>query len=106
MKKIIGSHGECLPPVFLYLDDIEQIVDVFKEVATSVNISTGENELESLSEIDQLGKKTLHSFYLSIREPYISLDMQPYRIWLHIHKDDPLSRGVFEKIKKILYSRQ
>lgn len=106
MRKIIGSHGERLPPVNLYLDDIEQIIDTLKEVSIKVSISTDSYELTSLSEIKDLNKDTVHSMRLSVMEPHISIDMNPDGIWLYMSKDEAASRGVFEKIKKIMLDRR
>ena len=42
----------------------------------------------------------------SISEPHISLALTPAHIFLYIGKDDPVSRGIFEKIKNVLVQRK
>ncbi len=102
MQKLTKSHGEHLRPVTLYLEDLEHIVDVLSEVSDKVSISTGDYALEDLKQLTELKRESINELSLSIKEPYVSLDLMPNSIWLYISKDDAVSRGAFEKIKQVL----
>lgn len=105
MQKKIRSHGEVLKPVTLYLDDLEKIVDILRQVSDSAEISTKETILSNLNELTKLKRESLNELYIRLDEPYISLNLMPNTIWLFIGKDEPISRGLFEQIKHVLGRR-
>jgi len=106
VKRIRQSHGEELKPVALYLDDLERIIEIFKEASDDVRILTSEYELDSIDEFRNLHEETLNYLKISISEPFVSLELKPNGIWLFISEDELISRGVFEKIKQLLHSRR
>ena len=106
MKKIKKSHRKMIEPVVLYFDDLEKIIEIFKEASNDIEISTDEYELETIKEIKESDKEILNSLSIMIHEPYVSLELKPNEVWLYISEDEPVSRGVFEKIKQLLSSRR
>lgn len=102
MRKVVGSYGEEIKPVRLYLDDLKEIVSILEGSCEEVDIQTDDVLLDSLDEIGDLKKEVLNNLTISGRNPYVSLSMQPYHIWLYIHKDTPQSRGLFQKVKLVL----
>lgn len=106
MQRKPQSYGEQLKPVRLYIDDLEQIVEVLQEVATDVEISTDEYTLTDIGQLPELKREFFTFLELATREPYISVNLKPNGIWLYIAKDDMVSRGAFEKIKRILVKRK
>jgi hypothetical protein len=102
MRKAIGSYGEELKPVCLYLDDLKEIVSILEGTCEKIDIQTDDVLLDSLDEIGDLKKEILNNLTISGKNPYVSLSMQPYRIWLYIHEDTPESRGLFQKVKLVL----
>jgi len=106
MKKVPQSHGEQLKPVKIYFDDLKEIIDILKTTCKQIKIQTEEYLLDDLNELSALKKEILHSLTITGLNPYICLDMTPYRISLYINEDSPESRGLFEKIKEILVRRR
>jgi len=106
MKKKSQSHGEHLRPVKLYLEDVEEIARYMLEASEELKIASHGFELDEVSELSQIKRKYLTDVSLSIRDPYVSLQMSPNGIWLYIMSDDPTSRGVFEKIKALMNKRK
>jgi len=55
MKKIVGHHSEDLKPVKLYLDDLEEIIDILEAGSCkNITIQVGDIQLDSLNEIKEL----------------------------------------------------
>ncbi len=106
MEKIIRPLSENLKPATLYLDDIENIIDTLRTVSSEVIISTREYLLKDLQELRELKKEQLTHLEIEIHEPYVSISFEPHRIWLYIAKDEPISRGLFEKVKEIVSRRE
>lgn len=102
MQKIVQSLGEHLKPVWLYLDDVEQIVEIFRQVSSDVSISTKEFALSDLKQLTELKKEFITDLHIQIREPYVSLSLESNRIWLYAQKDEAVSRGLFEQVKQVL----
>jgi len=106
MQKLTKSLSEHLPPVKLFLDDLEQIVEILQEVSKKVKISTNDYAFEDLKELVNKKYESINKLHISISDPYVSLDLESYGISLYIEKDEPISRGLFEKIKQILIQRK
>ena len=102
MEKLIKPFGESQKPVILYMDDIDKIVEIIGQASQKVEISTEDYVIQDLKQLSELKHEFLNELNISIREPYVSLNMKPDIIFLYIGKDDLLSRGLFENIKKIL----
>lgn len=106
MEKITKSRFESLPPIKLYLDDIEKIVDILRELSSEIKIETEEYALKDVNEFASLNKEKLAELRIRSLEPHLSLDLGPRHVWLDIAEDIPSSRGTFEKIKEVLLSRR
>ncbi|MBI3853028.1 MAG: hypothetical protein HY298_22490 [Verrucomicrobia bacterium] len=102
MERIIQSHGEHLKPVLLYRDDIEKIVEAMREVSSDVELSTEEQRFEDLKEWAEMKRDYFTNMQISAKSPFVSLKLEKNQIWLYIGKDTAESRGVFEKVKRIL----
>lgn len=106
MKKIAQSLGEHFRPVKLYLDDIEKIIETLSQVSSKVSISTEDYALDDAQQLASLKQEQITYLHISLHEPYISLELKPSNIWLFAAEDEPISRGLFEKIKQILLKRE
>lgn len=102
MKKIIPSRSEDLKSARLYLDDIKEIFEILFNSAENVTIETKNYMLDSMEDFTELHEEKIHDITLSSQEPYVTVKFSPSRISLYIGKDNNESRGIFEKIKKIL----
>ncbi len=102
MKKLPLSHREKLNQSKFYLDDIENIVEIFREASGEVRIETKGYALDSVQELANLGSETINDLKISIQHPHVKLELQNFIIELYIGDDSPLSRGIFEKVKAIV----
>ena len=106
MKKIVHSRTEYFKPVVLYLDDLEKIFEIIKEVCKKIIISTSEYEIENLNELKELNKESLNYLKINGQEPWLVLEIDFSNLYLYIHEEDAMSRGIFEKVKQILKDRK
>lgn len=102
MEKVVSSYLENFKPMVIYLDDLEKIVAVFSEASDDIEIIMDEYKLSGLHEINELHTERIGSLNIRIREPGVALSIEYNSSNLYIHKNLPLSRGIFEKIKQIL----
>lgn len=98
MKPLVNSIGKHLPPLKLYLDDLEYIVQLLESVSSEVTIKTREHELANLSELSTLKKKVLRELHILSKRPWISLDLTTNSVFLYTEEDLPANVGVFEQI--------
>ncbi len=106
MKRRSKPHSENLPPVKLYLGDIERIVEILGELSSDVKVLAEEYSLSDVSELTKLDQQALTQLEIEIRSPHISLEMSPYAVRLYIGEDTAESWGVFTKIKDLMHSRK
>lgn len=106
MKKIVHSRTEYFKPVVLYLDDLDKILEIIKEVCKKIIIKTSEYEIENLNELKKLNKESLDYLMIRAEEPWLILEIDFSKLYLYIDEDDAISRGIFEKVKQILKNRK
>ena len=106
MERKIQSHGEPLKQVLLYRDDIEQVVEILREVSPNVELSTDEHKFNDVAEWAELKRDYFTNMQIETRDPYVSLNLTERSVFLYIAKNTPESRGAFEKIKHLLMDRK
>lgn len=105
MKKLIKSYSVYLKPVILYIDDLDKILEYFKEVSDTIIIQTNEYELTDIEEIKNINNDKLKYLYISTSNQGISLNIDN-NVSIYISEDTPILRGALEKIKQYLSKRQ
>ena len=60
MHRKIKSHIKSIKPVTLYLDDLEQIVEILHQASDSVRISTEDFDLENPKELTELKRESFN----------------------------------------------
>ena len=107
MKKIIGSLSERLPPVRLYLEDLENIVELLNEADAHIEIQTQNHSFQDLTDLEKLPVKSLQELkFMTKGLLYISLDFEKRRTFLFILKNTGIQRSVFSKLQEFLISRR
>lgn len=82
MRKLTTHRVEFLKPVVLYLDDLEQIIEILHQVSDSVDLSTKDLALDNLKQLKELKLESLNELHISIDEPYLSLNLEPAQVSL------------------------
>jgi hypothetical protein len=110
MKKLASTVIKKLPPLKLYLDDLERIVELMNSIDCKITILTDEYELENLAELGQLKKKVLHELQINATTPNfhsIALSLTQNSADLSIGGTDKAEmRGVFEQLLSYLQGRK
>jgi hypothetical protein len=106
MEHNVQSHSEHLSPVLLYRDDIERIIELLSEISPRIELSNHDHKFNDVKEWAEVKKAYHTDIQMGARGPYISLDMNERSVFLYIAEDTAQSRGVFEKIKRLLADRK
>jgi len=110
IKKKSPSRTEFLKPVTLFRDDLDRIVEILQAASPKISIETDEYVFESVDDLVKTGQKIINNLVITcgdiLTSPHLMLFLKPHRIELFAREDEPLSRGLFEKIKDILIKRE
>ena len=101
MEKIKTSYKIEIRPSVLYLDDIEQICNVFQESNAEIKIKTDDYMFKNVKELTKLNTEFISTLHISSTNPYISLDFTKANISIYA-EDTLIARGICDKIKSIL----
>jgi hypothetical protein len=106
MKRVGKSQSENLKPVFLYKDDISDLLEIFDRGCEEVEIEASGYALDDVSELENLSNEVINELHIQGREPYVSLHFKPNDVYLYIDEDTHHQIGVFEEIKSYVHSRR
>ena len=106
MKKLSKGAGESPKPSKLYLDDLEEMFEVFSSTGQNAKILAAGFEMESIDELASLPDRTLHELEMRCFDPYVSMDFRPTTTWLWRGDDSNTSRGAVERIRTIIARRR
>jgi len=99
--------SESFPPARLFLDDIEKIIEAFKEISdTTVSLENEVAYFENAEDLKNLKSEFITSLTINSAKPYVSLDFEPDGIRFYAAEDTLLSRGLLDKVRTILRPRQ
>jgi hypothetical protein len=105
MRKIPQYIFMSLPPVKIFLEDIEKLDAIYRNNCKSYTICTEDYELDSLEELQQLGKSEFYKIKFQSQEPHISLEMLDDGTKIFAYEDDAASTGIVTKLKETLEIR-
>lgn len=106
MKKRAKELSQLLPPVKLFLDDIEKIVEIAGELSEEIELWTDEYSFASVSDLSQLQQEELTTF--GVRSGYFDLwlNFTPRYVSLMVRGNTATHIGVFEELKNFIQSRR
>jgi small-conductance mechanosensitive channel len=108
MEKIKESVEINYLPVKIFLDEIKEIVFLFKEANIPFIITTDLYEYDNYEELYS-NEKSVTVKYLTIRSNkfnYISITFGQYGAFLRMTKENLEAEGVYSKINKLIKKRQ
>ncbi len=106
MKKLDKSISENYLPIKLYLDDLETIEEILKEVSNSISFEAENYKFDSIEELKGNLKLTqINELEVKTSSPYISIDFT--RIWarVYVSSSETSNAGVFYKLDQIISRR-
>lgn len=104
MEKITKSYSEKLKPVVLYLDDIQKIVDVFKEASENIEIVSSNYKFNDVDELKELKKEYINELKIHVNSPYISFDIRKSYVELYSSSSGVTEMGVIQGVKAYIKS--
>lgn len=106
MKSLSQHIERKLPPLKLYLDDIECIVEKLRSLSPNVQIQAGDYRLDDVVDLADIGAKVIRQLYLEINQPLITLRLVHYACILTLYnKGDVKAYGIFEEVYNYLQSK-
>lgn len=102
MRELKKSISVDFPPVRLYLDDVEELFNILKKHAKSVNIETEKYELDDVAHLKEIKSDKIHKLTLSTSSPYISIDFESGSARVYISEDTTLNRGILSEIEDVI----
>jgi hypothetical protein len=110
MEKIKKTIDRKLPPLVLYLDDIQELYEFLKGIAKkTVVIETCNYRLNSPDELSKLKEEKTNSIAFECNEPYLSVNLYESGGSILISKrdiGDNEAEGIAVNIERILLSRK
>ena len=106
MRRRTKSYSENVPPVRVYLDDIEKIAEIIAEVSDEILLRTDEFDFEDASDLACLNRESINALEIRCSDPYLQFEFAPGSTRLYIGSDTPESRGTLEKVKALLLARR
>ena len=106
MEQITKSKRTDLKPLVLYFEDIAKICEILSEISSEIEIETEDYKLNNIEEITELSEKIIYSLNISTSNPYVSVDFRPSSASIYISEDNATQRGILDKIKQYLESKQ
>jgi len=101
MKKLSKSLWLDLPPTKIYFEDLEEIIDILKEVSDKIEIKTKDYEVDTIEELKEFYQGEINYLKLLVIKPYILIEIFTDNSVIYIDKDSLSTRGMLEKIKQI-----
>lgn len=106
MLKLKKGRSERLPPLILYIDDIDRIYHLFEEVNPEIRISTADYAFDNLEELKASGIEKTNYLSMHTTDPSISLKLEPYSSTLQCDDSVAIQRATIDKIRHILFRRK
>ncbi|MCK4644187.1 hypothetical protein KAU32_11210 [bacterium] len=98
MKKVPQSFSESFTLATIYLDDINNIIDLFEGEGIKYEIVINNNLLDDRNELDEFDN--MQEIKITTREPYTSIDIDKDKVWLFSTEDTIIVQGLFSTIRK------
>lgn len=83
-----------LPAAVVYLDDIEHLVELFREVCEHVEIESDEYKFGGLEDLKIMKSSSLRSITLRSTNPWITVEIGPEKIHVYAGDSTPALRGL------------
>lgn len=113
MRELRRSRDKYLPPVKLFLDDVDQIERIMVSDGDNrvLNLTTSEYELDNLRELGEINRSQIEELHFKLLEPpsnnpLVVLDIEPQMVRIHTDEETTTIRGIMDKIEDLLYPKR
>jgi len=107
VRKIRGSLHRKLPPVSIFLDDVENLVDIVGRATSDPVVTLGVDEysLDSVKELESLGGRKVKELRVGLKaefnKPYVDVEVGD-SVRIYANMDTPASRGIVDEVEELL----
>jgi len=107
MKKIDKSISKEYLPVNLYLDDLENIHGILREVSDSVSIETDEYKFDTIEEVasNRKGDRIKELHLKTTTNPHVTLGFTPLWARIYVSSSEANGAGIFYKLNQVIEKR-
>ena len=102
MEKIRDSIRKELPPLRLYLDEVQELFDFVSDVGEGVTLQAEGFRLDSPQELKELPVGQIHNLSISADRPYLRVELRNSSAEIFLGGGDVESEGVASRIENIL----
>lgn len=105
MERVASRSFEDFPATTIYLDDLQEIVEIIGNTCGRIEIVAGDYRISDPKEIPLLADKfgdRFDSMSIQGREPYISIDLRSYGVRAYISEDSAVQMGIVARIREVL----
>jgi len=102
MQKLEKPISKHLPPVKIYLEDVQELYDLLAKSCKEVKMETDEWVFSDCERLQDLGVEEIHYLELQGEEPNILLCFSHREALIHIEEDSTLNRGIFSQLEDTL----
>jgi hypothetical protein len=111
MEKLPKIIYETLPPIKLYLDELNEIIDLLKEhYGDKIEIRTKDYKFNDVDVLQQLDAAKIHHLEISAGEKWysgeIEMELKRNDVKIICKQDTPTNRGIVAKLKDLLLKRK
>jgi len=106
MKKLKKWIIKELPPVKLYLDDLDSIYEILRQKVKNIDIKTEDYVVEDVKQLKNLGTEKLHHLSIECSDPNIDIQFYPGWVKIQFYEDSTYNRGILSEIEDIINKRR
>lgn len=111
MEKLPKIIYETVPPVKLYLDDLQEIETLLKEhYGDKIEIRTKEYKFNSVDGLQQLDEPKIYHLKISVGEGIfasdVEMELKRSEATIFCRTDTPKDHGIVNKLKELLLNRK
>lgn len=106
MKKFPASLAERIGQVRLYLDDLQELIELFSGAGPTVEFTGGGYQFDSAVELAESGKATRSNLEMIVHQPFVRLTIERGEARLYRGDDSMAARGVFDAAREVLRRRR
>jgi hypothetical protein len=95
-----------LPPLKIYIDDVERVVEILREHCQSVEVATEDYELDGVDELEGLEEERIDALEIQAFDPQIKVTLDPAGAVVYADDPSPKNKGIVGDIVELLRQRR
>ena len=105
-KELKKSLAKSLPPLTIYLSDIEEMYSILNEKCDEVTMEYDKYEIQSINDIASIDLPHTNHFIIRGVRPFVSLECEKNSAYLYASENTAIYLELFHKIEDIVRKRK